>query len=241
MGFILPSNPVIRMASRLGGLLRPLPFLLLSLVKRKDAMSRGMMLLVLAAVIGYSANRFDVLENFVPVMKSVGAEVAPAAQAIGVYMWEGEPGKDIFDETKLCGLGRAGLWIAAVIIVIWILLGVACMFDEGSTLFSSDFPGGFQILSEEKCWKVWAVAIAILFLPLEAVARPVARLVYIAIRIVLDPCIFVYKFTVRGLNYDLSKLAEKKVTELESPTESPESQPSEPPQSLRSHWDPRTD
>lgn len=231
MGFILPRNPVIRMANRLCGLLRPLPFLLLSLVKRKDAMSRGMMLLVLAAVVGYSANRFDVLENAVPAMKAVGVEVASAAKAVGTYVWEGKPGVDVTSEPTLYWMGRVGVWFAAAVCCFWAAIGFIP--DEGKPL---GFPGGFQILAEDKYWRVWAVALVTLLLPLEAVSR----LVYIAIHIVLDPCIFVYRLTVRGLNYDLSKLAGSKAAVTDpsdpSPTESPE-----PPQSLRSHWDPTTE
>ena len=217
MGFILPRNPVIRMTSRLFGLFRPLPFLMLSLARRKGVMSRTTMLLVLAAVIGYSANRFDVLENFVPVMKSIGEKVASTANAFDVYLSEGERGPI-----------HAFVWCGTRFLIgfslIWAALGIPEAYHKRA------FPGGFKILAEEKYWRLWVVALVILLLPMEAVAR----LVCIAIRIVLVPCGFV----IRVLNFDLSKLRTGAKPPLPPPSFPAKPPVPEPPQSLRSHWDP---
>lgn len=189
MSFILPRNPVIRMTSRLFGLFRPLPFLALSLARRKGVMSRTTMLLVLAAVIGYSADRFEVLENFVPVVKSVGWEAASIANAFGAFLLEGKTGPK-----------HAFAWVGTALFVCltlaWAVFGIC----EGYK--KQVFPSGFQVLVLNKYWRLWAVALVTLLLPMEAVAR----LVCVAVRIVLVPCVFVGRLVVRVLNFDLSKL-----------------------------------
>ena len=224
MSFILPRNPVLRMASRAYGLFRPLPFLMVSLARRKGVMSRTTLLVLLAAIIGYSANRFDVLENFVPVMKSVGMEATSTANAFSAYLFSDEYSP-----------AHAAAWIGTVVtmclILAWGVFGVQQTYYEKQA-----FPGGFKILADEDDWRLWAVIFVTLLLPLEAVAR-LAHIVLIA---VLVPCVLVGRYAVRVLNFDLSKLR-KTSSRPNFPAEPPAPPDHGAPQSLRSHWDPPTE
>ncbi len=181
-------------------------------------MSKTTLLVLLAAIIGYSADRFDVLENFVPVMKSVGTEATSTANAFSAYLFSDEQSP-----------AHAAAWIGTVVtmclILAWGVFGVRETYYEKRA-----FPGGFKILADEDDWRLWAVIFVTLFLPLEAVAR----LAHIVLLAVLVPCLFVGRLVVQVLNFDLSKLR-KTSSRPSSPTEPPVP---EPPQSLRSHWDP---